>query len=619
VKLHIALAAILFITLAALAYQSHAPHQPVVPPSLTAYVPQDALLSIESPDFAALLKRWSNSAESKSWLTSDNYSVFQNSRLFSRLSDAQEQFAATAGVPAGIPLLSQVAGTQSVFAWYDVGNLEFLYITHMSAGQANRTALLQSRSSFQRRHAGNADFYIRTGTPAGGQQRTVAFAQVSTPSGDLLLLSTREDLIANALALVAGNATVQPLDREPWFTDASAALPWEKSPPALHMVLNLDRIVPMAQFRTYWVQQNITWMDQYRAAVSDLYLEPSSFREERVLLPKSPPQLASTSATDASQLAALAPPGTGFFRALVTTNPLDAVDAIQEKLLGAYTPEKARDEYAPDPDIEPPQSGSAGDLETRIDTPTPVSASASYDALTHTLQSAGFDALLTLCSAQLPAAKEGLWVPIHSAVVLHAANPWNPQILASALQQSLRGSLTASDLGIEFHPTQAPSNQTIYALTGPRPLFFATTTSAVQGNLAILSDDQPELLTLLAGVHQPVQPTSAASLVAGFNHTSQRAPYIRLSSLIDGNNQKPSATPTSVPLQPPANSEADDSDQTPPTPYAADTRVNANPTFFSHNIRSLSDTFITLDSERLVQRTVDSNLRQTVTYQWQPQ
>ena len=54
------------------------------------------------------------------------------------------------------------------------------------------------------------------------------------------------------------------------------------------MVLNLDRIVPMPEFRTYWVQQNITEMKQYRSAVSDLYLDPPAFREERALLPESP-------------------------------------------------------------------------------------------------------------------------------------------------------------------------------------------------------------------------------------------------------------------------------------------------------------------------------------------
>jgi hypothetical protein len=585
-KTRIALSFVLLATITAVAIQTTRAKAPTAAPkSLTAYVPQDALLSIESPDFAALLHRWTSSPQSKSWLASDNYSVFQNSRLFGRLSDAQDQFAKAAGVPAGTSLLNQVAGTQSVFAWYDVGKLEFLYITRMPAAQANQSQLLQSRASFQRRHAGNADFYIRTSSQ---DYSTVAFAQVSTPSGDLLLLATREDLIANALTLIAANSPTpspaQSLAQEPWFTEASAALPQEKTAPALHMVLNLDRIVPMPSFRSYWVQRNITWMKQYRAAVSDLYLEPTRFREERVLLPNSiePP----SSTPDIAALAALAPPSTGVFRALATQDPSVAITSIQEKLLGAYTPESESTRYAPDPNLETPQSGSASDLETRIDTPAPVSASASYEALTQTLQTTGLDAVLTLSTAQPPATKEGLWVPIHSAVVLHATTPWNPQTLASSLQQSLRGSLTAANLGIEFRPVTA-AGQTLYTLTGPRPLFFAI---PAPGNLAFLSDDQTLLLSLLNQPPPSAKSVAGATLIAGFDHTSQRAPYLRLTSLIDGTNN--------------------------PTPGTG-TDVTSTPTFFSRNLNSLSSTFATLQSERLTQRTVDSNLRQTVTYTWQ--
>ena len=62
----------------AIAYQIRATHPQAAPASLTGYIPQDALLTIESPDFATLLHQWNNSAESKAWLTSDNYAVFQN-------------------------------------------------------------------------------------------------------------------------------------------------------------------------------------------------------------------------------------------------------------------------------------------------------------------------------------------------------------------------------------------------------------------------------------------------------------------------------------------------------------------------------------------------------------
>lgn len=591
-KTRAALALLLLTGCIAVAYQIRATQAPPAPASLTSYVPQDALLTIESPDFASLLQRWNNSAESKAWLSSDNYAVFQNSRLFGRLSDARTSFAKAAGIPAGVNLLNQVAGKESVFAWYDIGKLEFLYITRMPSAQADQSQLFQARGTFERRHAGNSDFYIRS---SGGDYSTVAFARVPDPSGDLVLLATREDLIANALKLIAAPSPASSIQQEPWFRDASAALPAEKPAPALHMLLNLDRVAFDPHFQSYWIQRDITWTRQFRAAASDLYLEPARFREERVLIPKS--SEAEPATADLASLAALAPPSTGVYRAVATQDPSVAVDAIQEKLLGSYTAPAASPQDAPDPSLETPQAGSASDLETRIDTLPPVSPSASANSLTQVFQSAGIDAVLTLSSAQAPVERDGLWVPIHSAVVIHSVSPINAPDLASSLLQALRGSLTAGSIGISFQPgTLAGAG--IYSLTGPRPLFFAIASRAA-GNVVLLTDDQPllsELLHNLTG--SPTKATAPATLIAVFNHSSQRAPYLRLTSLIDGTNNQA------------RNSRAI-------TATDLNGAIAATPTFFSRNIGSLSETFASLQSERIVERIVDSNLRQTVTYLWQ--
>jgi len=268
-----------------------------IPTSLAALVPQGALLTIESPDFAALLQSWNKSPQQQAWLTSDNYSVFSNSRLFGRLNDARSEFEGllpnhkddSPGIDSAF--LTQIAGHQSIFAWYDVGNLEFLYFTRMPAAQAAKFSLLESHAGFAPRQSGGSTFYTRKTTGEGasqnGQARTVAFAHIPSPSGDLLILATREDLIASALLLLQ-SPTSGAVTTEPWYTDALAAAP-STTTPALHMVLNLDRLVPLPVFRTYWVQRNITQMKQYRSAVSDLYLEGNTFRDERTLLLRSAP------------------------------------------------------------------------------------------------------------------------------------------------------------------------------------------------------------------------------------------------------------------------------------------------------------------------------------------
>ncbi len=584
---------LLAISALALSARRSAPNSTILPQAQTAPVrpvsalagmlPPGALLTIESPDFAGLLHTWSASPESAAWLGSANYSVFSNSRLFGRLAAAQDEFASTAKLSsAGTSLLAQVAGGESIFGWYSIGELEFLYITRMPAGRADSSALFAQRASFQRRQAGSSVFYVRSEpVPGSSRRRTVAFASV----GDLLLLSTREDLMAGALSRIAHPGPGS-LAAEPWYTEVSAAQPAESSAPDLHMVLNLDRIVPTPYFRSYWIQGNVSEFKGYRSAVSDLYRDRTPagtvFREERTLLPEQPAP--GNADPDLASLAALAPPGTGVFRAQASTDPHAAVTLLNEKLLTHATDLSTHATSAPDPSLVPTLAGDASDLETRIDTPAPVSVSASADALTHLLGSSGLEAMLTCDTASNA---PGVWLPIHSAVVFRTARPLSPAKLADALQQALRGSLTASTLGIELHPT--PENPAIFTLSGPKPLFLTQTTSP-SGALTLFADDLPTLTALLTRASSAHPQPTPATLLAGFSHATKRAPYARLASLIDG-----PATDDATPGQP-----------------------GTAPAFFSGNLRSLSDSFARLQSQRVLVRHQGAGLHQTVTYQWQP-
>src|SRR5215510_16342316 len=129
--------------------------------------PEGALLYIEAKDFSALLKDWSASPEHAQWIKSDDYCVFSNSRLFLRLGQASDQFAAAAGIPPDMKFLSEAAGGVSAVALYDIGNLEFLYLTRLSAGSFVQSQLWQSRSRFQPRTAAGKEFYARKEEQSG--------------------------------------------------------------------------------------------------------------------------------------------------------------------------------------------------------------------------------------------------------------------------------------------------------------------------------------------------------------------------------------------------------------------------------------------------------------------
>ncbi|HTW79093.1 MAG TPA: hypothetical protein VME23_06030 [Terracidiphilus sp.] len=550
-------------------------------PQLAAWMPSGAQLYIESPDFAGLLHDWNASREKELWLKSSNYEVFSRSRLFGRLGDAQGEFAGAAGQQPDMAFLNQIAGKESALALYDIGKLEFLYITHMPNAQAMQTGLLQSRNGFETRKVGDAVFYVRA--PGGdgnnaqsGTPRTVAFAAL----GDYLLLATREDLLADALALMQRQN--QPsLDKDGWFADVTQAA---SKPGDLRMVLDLSRLVPSPYFRSYWVQQNVTDMGRYRAAISDLYRTHGEFHEERVLLPKSPED-ASVEQSDLGRVRALVPEGVGFYRADAAPSLEHVLEAIDTRLLSRRIADYNDRTVAP-PDVAPTApTGTEDDFETRIDAPpaTVLPKGAELAGLRNLLEAAQPDTMLIV--EKSVSQSDGVFVGYRTGIVLASQKPWSAGDIKAAINQALAPHLTAGTLGVEWkHPRP---KQDYFALDGITSLAFA-----IDGQYCIISDDA-DLLNAMMQRASGAKPTTGQALVmlAGFNHEAERANFVRATQLMDG-------------AAPNANTDADGSG-----PGQA-------PQFFSRNITSLSNTFAAMQREEVSACWKNGALHQTVRYQW---
>ncbi len=270
----IAIVLCVVLAVAGIGWAAYRAAEPAVQP-MSKYIPAGPLLYLEAKDFSFLLGDWNSSKQKRQWVQSDSYEIFSRSRLFLRLKGASDQFAAAAGLPPDLNFLSQVSGGHSVFAFYDIGNLQFLYITFLPSAKSMETTLWQARAKFEPRSAGGVSFYLRRDPES---KREVAFAI----SGDYLLLATREDLMAGALSLMSGQAG-RTVENEQWWAQSTAAA---RHAGDLRMALDLEKLVPNGYFRTYWVQQNITDLSQYSAAVSDLFRESNQYREERVLIRK---------------------------------------------------------------------------------------------------------------------------------------------------------------------------------------------------------------------------------------------------------------------------------------------------------------------------------------------
>jgi len=59
-------------------------------------------------------------------------------------------------------LYEPAAGKESAIAIYDIGELQFLYVTHLPSGNFLQSTLWQSRNKFQSRHRRGVQFFTRS-------------------------------------------------------------------------------------------------------------------------------------------------------------------------------------------------------------------------------------------------------------------------------------------------------------------------------------------------------------------------------------------------------------------------------------------------------------------------
>ena len=567
-------AALLLLGLAVLAlgatFAAYRPFSPDPPQPLSRYAPSGALLYLEARDFAPLLSAWNSSREKQQWVKSANYEVFSRSRLFFRLGGASDQFAAAAGLPPDMNFLSQVAGAQSALALYDIGNLELLYITKLASASAMQSALWQSRAKFSSREVAGVTFYLRRDAES---EKEVAFAV----KDDYLLLATREDLMAGALQLMTGGKN-QPIEAEPWFSRCVSG-----GGPAgdIRMVLNLEKLVPSPYFRSYWVQQNITDMKQYSSAVSDLFLSGKEYREERLLVKKTPSAAqADEGAAGVADLARLVPPDAGAFQLHASPSPEAALALLETKLLAPRLGPAVASQMAPQQVmLTSGETGSAADLETRIDVAPAVvqGPTGSAQPLKNLLQGNPPRASLQLQSTEL--GKDAVFVRMHAAIAFVAASDWNETAVRSALVDFVRPALTTSQLGVAWVPKSGYAQ-----LDGLWPLAVC-----VRGKYLVVSDDTSLIAAMVARLNLKSD-AKPAIFLAGFDHARERERFSRFTVQLDARNAGAGTVP----------------------------QGDATPPFFSGNIASLSSTLAGLSSQSIIVRDAGDKVLQTVTYQWTP-
>jgi len=150
----------------------------------------------------------------------------------------------------------------------------------------------------------------------------------------------------------------------------------------------------------------------------------------------------------AAEVVRLLPGEAGIYRAEANPTSDAGFALLETKLLARHLGPVPPSPGAPQVQVASGEQGGGSDLETRIDQAPAerLIASQSVSALKELLDKTP---LLASLQVQSTAPDEaGVFVRIHSAVVLVAGSEWNQAVLQSALTDFVRPGLTASQLGV---------------------------------------------------------------------------------------------------------------------------------------------------------------------------
>jgi hypothetical protein len=536
------------------------------PPALAAFMPGGASLYLESLDFAHLLRDWNASQVKAAWLQSASYSVFSRSNLFDKLQGVYTEYGQAAGFLPDLASITGIAGTQSALALYGIRDVEFLYISRIGESDLMKSRLWAVRDKFEQRQAGGASFYLRTD---GASKRTVAF----TFTRGYLVLATRDDLVAQALELMAGAKTPS-IASDRWYHDATAAA---QSPGELRLVMNLESLVNSVYFRSYWIQRNVSDVRQYWTGVADITRPNEGITERRVFL-RAPDVRHPQAGGSVSDLLALVPPEAGMYKASLVTAPSDAAALLVQKLIAPQTRGPRDERYAPGAIPADTAAGSESDLEARIDEqplPSDSGLADSLAAVRAMVEQSGVEALLLVQSSSLVA---GTFVQTPSVIVLKAARGWDRDAVRSALTISAGKLWTTSQLGAGW-TTDTSGPQPLDRLDGLATLVFAN-----RGPLLFVSNDRALLQSVLARAGTAPS-TTPYVYAAGFRHQRERANYERMMTALDFTSPSPNGGPS-----------------------------DGAPAFFSRNIASLSRVLAGLNEVQLTEEDKGTQSIENVTY-----
>ncbi|MEW6732619.1 MAG: hypothetical protein AB1489_14920 [Acidobacteriota bacterium] len=238
-------------------------------------LPKGAIVYVQSRNLGTQLRAWYNSGAHKRYYQSASFQAFTNSRLALKFRERLDEFEQAVGAPLDETGFLNAVGGQSAIALYDIGALQFVFITELPASRAASASLLQLASQLESRKHGNTVYYIKVlKSELGEEDRTFAFAL----QGNRALMATSEDLMKRTLQNITDRKSSDRLVETIVATATNA-----KGFVAHDITLWLDQVAlnQNRYFKAYWIHDNVSQLATISQGLIDLEIGAESFRERR--------------------------------------------------------------------------------------------------------------------------------------------------------------------------------------------------------------------------------------------------------------------------------------------------------------------------------------------------
>lgn len=280
----------------------------IKPFALAEDFPREALLYVQVADLPAMIRLWRESEVKENYLGSENFAEFSNRHLGRKLASRWREFSDAAGFPINLETVGNLAADQAAIAVYDIGKLEFVFITPLSDEIFAATKFAQNREKFSEETFNDNVKIYRTSVRAdrGRQKQELIFAQIK----GRFILTTSEKLLKQTVNNINGDAAKNRLSDEPLFKAVSEKI----EPRAATVWLNQTALNDDYYFKRYWLMSDASDLKNIRAGIFVFEIAENKIVERRRFLLDKITESSPVSKEQIVELKTVLPENVPFFR-----------------------------------------------------------------------------------------------------------------------------------------------------------------------------------------------------------------------------------------------------------------------------------------------------------------